>query len=131
MLVRAQMTANPITLRPDTDYRTALSLMQRHAIHHLPVIGEDDALAGIVAERDLLLAALQYAGAVVEVEQVMHRDVITVRVDTPVTHAARLMVEHAIGGLPVVDDGGRVVGVITETDIFRAFVKMLEGDARP
>lgn len=126
MIVSSHMSAHPITLRLDTDYKTALQVMKTHAIHHLPVLDGNDRLAGIVAERDLLIAAMQYSQATVDVGEVMHRDVVTVRANAPITHAASLMVKHSIGGLPVVDGDGRVVGVITETDVFRAFVTVLE-----
>ena len=124
MLVQDHMTQHPITLRIDTDYKSALQLMQKHAIHHLPVLGADDQLVGIVAERDLMFAALRYLGSSVDVEQVMHRKVVTARPGMTVAAAASLMVANAIGGLPVVDERGNVVGVITETDIFKAFVRM-------
>ncbi len=126
MIVRDSMTPHPVTLRVDSDSNQALRLMQEHGFHHLPVLGPDGCLAGIVAERDLLLAALNFAGGSVELGAVMHRDVVSVRDDMPLTHAASLMARRAIGGLPVVDAGQRVIGVITETDIFRVFVTMLE-----
>lgn len=124
MLVQDYMTPRPITLRPDTDFKSALHLMQQHAIHHLPVLGADAALVGIVAERDLMFAALRFLGSSVDVDQVMHRNVVTATPEMSVADAASLMVSHAIGGLPVVNASGSVVGVITESDIFRAFVRM-------
>jgi acetoin utilization protein AcuB len=123
MLVRDYMTRRPFTLQIDSDYKAAIKLMQDCAIHHLPVVDAAGKLAGIVAERDLLLAALHYLGSGVDVGEVMHCDVVTTTPDQPVTDAALLMAGHAIGGLPVVDRTGRVVGIITETDIFRAFVE--------
>ena len=124
MLVRHHMSTHPVTLQADSDYKSALRLMQDCMIHHLPVVDSDQRLAGIVAERDLLLAAFHYLGSSVEISEVMQRDVVTVAPDTPVTDAARLMIRHTIGGLPVVDGKGHVVGVITETDIFKAFVAL-------
>lgn len=126
MIVRTHMTLHPLTLRPDSDCRAALRVMQDHTIHHLPVVGPDNNVLGIVAERDLLLAALQYAGASVEIGDIMHRQVVCVRDDAPITHAATLMAKNSIGGLPVVDARDRVIGIITETDLFRAFVGVLE-----
>jgi CBS domain-containing protein len=128
MLVHDHMTARPITLRPDTDFKSALQLMQKHAIHHLPVLDTCDRLVGIVAERDLMFAALRFMGSPVDVDKVMHRDVVTVAPDMSVADAASLMLSHSIGGLPVVDVSGNVIGVITESDVFRAFVRM-HGDA--
>lgn len=129
MLVHDHMTPRPITLRIDADYKSALKVMEQHAIHHLPVLDASDRLVGIVAERDLMFAALRYLGSSVDVERVMHRKVVTATPGMTVAVAASLMVTHAIGGLPVVDDDGSVVGVITETDIFKAFVQM--HDAAP
>lgn len=124
MLVHDHMTPRPITLRIDADFKSALKVMEQHAIHHLPVLDADGKLVGIVAERDLMFAALRFLGSAVDVERVMHRKVVTATPDMTVAAAASLMVANAIGGLPVVDDGGNVVGVITETDIFKAFVRM-------
>ncbi len=123
MLVRDRMSERPVTIREDADYEEALRLMQDRALHHLPVLDKEGRLVGIVAERDLLLAAMHYLQTPVEVGQVMHRDVVTTRPDTPIAEAAALMVDHHIGGLPVVDARQGVIGVITETDVFRAFVE--------
>jgi acetoin utilization protein AcuB len=122
MLVRDRMSTPAVTIRPDVDYKKALGLMDGHRLHHLPVVDEGGRLLGILAERDLLVAAVRFMTSRVDVADVMHRPVITVAPSTPIIEAARQMVEHKIGGLPVVD-GGAVVGVITETDIFRAFVE--------
>lgn len=130
MLVRDRMSAHPVTVRSDADYKTALRLMQQHALHHVPVLDDAKKLVGIVAERDLLLAATHHMQSVVEVGEVMHRNVVTTTRNAPIVEAAALMVEHRIGGLPVVDAKQKVVGVITETDIFRAFVEAQRaGDA--
>jgi acetoin utilization protein AcuB len=123
MLVKDRMSAHPVTIRHDADYKVALQLMQRHALHHVPVLDDKKRLVGIVAERDLLLAATHHMQAVVEVGEVMHRDVVTTTRNTPIAEAAALMVDHHIGGLPVLDARRKVVGVITETDIFHAFVE--------
>lgn len=134
MLVRDCMSAHPVTVHDDADYKVALKLMQDHALHHVPVLDERENLVGIVAERDLLLAATHHMQAAVDVGDVMHRGVITTTVDAPVDEAAALMVDHRIGGLPVLDAASRVVGVITETDIFRAFVaseRLSRQGARP
>ncbi|MFO1303458.1 MAG: CBS domain-containing protein [Burkholderiales bacterium] len=122
MLVRDCMSARPVTVREDADYKVALRLMQDHALHHVPVLDQRENLVGIVAERDLLLAATHHMQAAVDVAEVMHRDVVTTTGDAPIGEAAALMVDHRIGGLPVLDAGRRLVGVITEADIFRAFV---------
>jgi len=125
MLVRERMSTPAITIRVDADYKTAVELMRQHAVHHVPVLDGNGALAGILAERDLLLAATRYLQSGVDVGEVMHRDVVTVTPDTRLEHAAALMSMHKIGGMPVVGETGAVVGVITETDMLVAFVEAL------
>jgi len=125
MLVKDRMSTPAVTIRSNADYKTALRLMQEHALHHVPVLDAAGHLAGILAERDLLIAAMRYLQSTVEVSEIMHRDVVTVGPDTPITAAAMLMLNHKIGGLPVTGAGDRVIGIITESDIFRAFVETL------
>lgn len=126
MIVREHMSTPVISVRPDSDYMAALRTMQDQHLHHLPVIDAQGELIGILAERDLLVAAGNYPRSAVEVTEVMHRNVVTVNATTSLAEAASLMVRHSIGGLPVVDEGNHVVGIITEKDVFRAFVSMLE-----
>jgi CBS domain-containing protein len=127
MLVRSQMSSPPITVRADTSFQQALALMQEHGIRRVPVVDEAGHLIGIVAQRDLLIAALRYLQSRVEVSEVMATKVITVSPDAPITRVATLMLENKIGGMPVVEDD-KVVGVITESDIFRCFVQLHAAD---
>jgi acetoin utilization protein AcuB len=126
MFVSERMSTPALTIRTDVDYQTALRLMQERALHHLPVVDARDQLVGVVAERDLLLAATHHMQTVLEVGEIMHRAVITTTPEMPIGEAAQLMVNHKIGGLPVVDADQRVVGMITETDIFHAFVELID-----
>ena len=128
MLVRDRMSARPVTIRSDADYKAALKLMEEHRLHHVPVLDADRRLVGIVAERDLLLAATRHLQSAIEVAEVMHRNVTTANLDMPIAEAATLMVDNRIGGLPVLDENEQVIGVITETDIFRAFVERERSD---
>jgi acetoin utilization protein AcuB len=125
MIVRKHMSAPPITVSHDTDYKTAIGLMQKHRIRRLPVVDASGALAGIVAERDLLVAADHYLNSPVDVGQVMTRQVVTVSDGTPVVDAATVMIERKIGGLPVIDGSGKLLGIITETDLFKALASLL------
>src|SRR5215472_7562063 len=125
MLVRKHMSAPPITITPDTDFKTAMGLMQRHRIRRLPVVAARGELAGIVAERDLLQAADRFLASPVEVERFMTRTVVTVVESTPVVEAAGLMIRRKIGGLPVVDASRVVLGIVTETDLLKALAAML------
>lgn len=136
MFVRDRMSSPVTTVTPDTPFQDALRLMREHKFRRLPVVNAEYKLVGIVSERDLLHAApspatslsvweMNYLLSKLKVEQLMAARVVTVTPDTPLEAAALLMVEHKIGGMPVIDDQRRVVGVITETDIFKSFVELL------
>jgi acetoin utilization protein AcuB len=135
MFVRERMSSPAVTVTPDTSVQDALNLMHEHQFRRLPVVDEKGRLVGIVSERDLLYASpppatwlsdldLNHLIAELKLNKVMTREVITATPDTFVEDAARLMVENKIGGLPVVDENSLVVGVVTETDIFRAFIEL-------
>ncbi len=136
MFVRDRMSAPVITVGPDTPFPDALKLMQKHQYRRLPIVNADGVLVGIVSERDLLHASpspasslsvweMNYLLAKLKIGQLMTKEVISVTPEMPIEIAARMLVEHRIGGMPVLDDKRHVVGVITETDIFKAFVEML------
>jgi len=134
MLVKERMTRNPITIRPDTPVTEAQAMMKREKIHHLPVVDKDEKLVGIVSEKDLLYASPSPAStlsvyemssllAKLKVDKVMSKNVVTVTEDVPLEEAARIMVDRGIGGLPIMR-GTSVVGVITESDLFRVFIEL-------
>jgi acetoin utilization protein AcuB len=119
MLVIERMTTNPVIITGDITVKQALEVIETRHVHHLPVVSDRGALVGIITERDLLRAQGDEA-----VEQVMIRDVITVTEYTPLENAARIMVDHKIGCLPVMRDG-KLVGIITQTDLFSIFLELL------
>jgi acetoin utilization protein AcuB len=134
MLVEERMTRNPVTAKVDTPVTEAQAVMRREKIHHLPVVDRDGKLVGIVTEKDLLYASpspatslsvyeITYLLGKLTVEKVMTKDLITIKEDTPLEDAARIMADNNIGGLPVVRDG-MLVGIITESDLFRIFVEL-------
>ena len=123
--VRERMSAPPITVQADSSYQRALRLMDEHRLHHLPVVNGTGLLVGIVTERDLLLAAAHYGTADIEVAEIMHKGALTASPTMTIAQAAQLMLQKRIGGLPVVDAQQQVIGVITETDLLKAFVEML------
>jgi len=127
MLVRERMSAPVVTVSRETDYQQALQLMQERRLRRLPVVDRERRLVGIVAERDLLLAATRYPRAGVDVGEFMATDIVSATPGMDIGAAARLMLEHRVGGLPVLE-GGALVGIITESDIFRRFVEM-QGNA--
>lgn len=135
MLVKERMTRQPIVATPDLPVAKALNLMRVEHIRRLPVVNKSGRLVGIVSDRDLLLASpspatslsvweITYLLGKITVGDVMTAKVITVTEDTPLEDAARLMVDSKIGGLPVVRDGS-LVGIITETDLFKLFLDLL------
>jgi len=137
-LVRDWMTPDPVTIDPRTTLPEANRLMKECNIRRLPVV-ENGHLVGIVTLGDIREASpssaatlsiyeLNYLISRLTIGEIMTRDPITIPPDTSIEAAARLMLEHKIGGLPVVD-GQKVVGVITESDIFRLLVT--EGELRP
>jgi len=140
MRVRDWMTPSPITAPPDMGVFQARQLMQERRIRHLPVTQEGE-LVGIVTDRDIRLNLpspatslsvweVNYILARLTVGEVMSRGVMTIGADRDIAAAARLMLEHKIGALPVMD-GGRFVGIITETDLLRAFLHKLETPGIP
>ena len=135
MLVGQRMTHPVITVEPETPAQEALIMMRREKVRRFPVVDEHGHLVGIVAERDLLHASpsdatslsvweLNYLVSKIKVEEVMSTDVVTVTEDDLLETAARIMADNKIGGLPVVRDS-RVVGIITETDLFKIFLEVL------
>ena len=135
MLVHERMGKHPLTVKPDAPVDATLKRMKEERIRRFPVVGDEGELVGIVSQTDLLYAApspstslsvyeMHYLYSRIEVSQVMTEEVVTVEHDDPIEEAARLMIDHRIGGLPVMRDGN-LVGIITETDIFKAFMEML------
>ena len=126
MLVRDYMSGPVIAIGRDTEFHAAFDLMRHHNIHHLPVV-EAGRVVGIVAERDLLLAAANFGPALVPVEEIMRAPVTCISPRASLRSAARMLVLKHIGSLPVVDSRKELVGMITETDVF----KVMAGMARP
>ena len=139
MLVQDRMTLDPITIGPDASVHDAFRVMNDNAIRYLPVLDKRGRLMGLVTQTDLMRASpsaattltvfeANYLLAHLKVEEVMSRPAITVPEDAPLEVAAQLMVDKEISCLPVLRaTGGGLVGIITESDIFRAFVEILGG----
>jgi acetoin utilization protein AcuB len=113
------MSRPPITIVGEATVKEALSILAEKKQRHLPVVDADENLVGIVSEKDLLRAKGDDA-----IENVMTQDVITVTEYTALEDAARIMADHKISSLPVMRDG-RLVGIITETDLFKIFLELL------
>ncbi|HEY7677158.1 MAG TPA: CBS domain-containing protein [Candidatus Methylomirabilis sp.] len=130
------MNPRPLTVTPGTMLAEAKAIMQRYWVRHLPV-AEGEVLVGMLSDRDIRMASLPPGPGHTDAERearlgrvavrdAMTQDPRTVGPDAPLLDVARFMLEHRFGGVPVLD-GGRLVGIITETDILRAFIKMVEG----
>ena len=135
MLVYERMSRHPMTVTPHTPVEQALKRMRDEKVRRFPVIDDDGKLVGIVSDKDLLYAApspatslsiyeLHYLYSRITVGQVMTREVVTVDESDPIEEAARIMVDSKIGGVPVMREG-KLVGIITETDIFKTLMEMM------
>ena len=131
---KERMSKPVIFVQPDMPILEALKLMQREKIRRAPVIREGK-MVGIISDKDILNASpsdattlsmweLNYLVSRIKVKDIMTHDVRTVDEDTPIEEAARIMADNKIGGLPVMRDG-RVVGLITETDLFRILLELM------
>jgi acetoin utilization protein AcuB len=143
MLVKDRMTLDPITIAPDASVHDAFRIVQERGIHYLPVVNKRGKLVGIVTRTDLMRASpsaattltvheANYLLAHLQVKDAMTSPARTVWEDAPIEEAALLMVEQEISCLPVMRPEGRrgegkLVGIITESDIFRSFVEILGG----
>lgn len=134
MLVGERMSHPVITIAPDLPITEAVNLMRKEHIRRTPVV-KGGKLVGIVSDKDLLNASpspatslsiweMNYLLSKIKVEDVMTTEILSINVDTPVEEAARIMADNKIGGLPVMKDN-RVVGMITETDLFKIFLELM------
>jgi acetoin utilization protein AcuB len=132
MLIKDWMTKDPLTISEDTSMIKAIHIMKEHRFRRLPVVTQGR-LVGIVTDRDLKEAApskattldvheLYYLLAELQVKEIMSQHPLSVSQDDTVEHAAQIMLDHTISGLPVVDANGSVVGILTQSDVFRAFM---------
>ena len=140
MLVEERMTSPAITIGPDVGVPDALAMMRREKVRRFPVIDRHGNLIGIISEKDLLNAApsdatslsiweINYLLSKLTIDKVMTKNVITITRDTPIEEAARIMADNKVGGLPVVD-GHKVVGIVTETNLFRIFLELFGARAK-
>jgi acetoin utilization protein AcuB len=134
MFVGERMSRPVISVPQDESINDVLAMFKKEHIRRAPVMNKGK-LVGIVTETDLLNASpsdattlsvweMNYLISKVKVKDVMSKKVITVDRDTPIEEAARIMADQKIGGLPVMDRG-KVVGMITETDLFKVFLELM------
>ena len=135
MFVINRMTKNPMTVTADTKVDEVAHLMKKHNFRRLPVV-DDGKLVGFLSDSDLMRVAPSPATTLSRYEinsllakmcvrDIMKKDVVSVNVGATIEEAALIMYKNKIGGMPVVSNMGAVVGVITETDIFKTFVDVM------
>ncbi|CCH49576.1 CBS and ACT domain-containing protein [Pseudodesulfovibrio piezophilus] len=135
MLVKNWMTAEVVTITPDRSMMKASKLMKDKIISCVPVVDENGKIVGIVSDRDIKDASpskattldmheLYYLLSEIKIKDIMTKKVTTIREDETVEKAAVLMLEGRFGSLPVVDENNVVVGIITDTDVFKVLVEI-------
>ena len=135
MFVANRMTKNPITVEPATPVNEAAKLMKRRNIRRLPVV-EKGSLVGIISDRDIMRVAPSPATTLskfeimslldkITVSEIMAKDVVSLPDTATIEEAALVMYNEKLSGVPVVSSMGAVVGIITETDVFKTFVDVM------
>ena len=133
MTVSKNMTINPVTTTPDMGVFEAFELMKNEGVQRLPVLDNDGNLVGIISEKNITSAAADRKVSIVEfalllskikVGDVMTKEVITVSIDDPVELAARKMSDNDISILPVVYNDGKLVGIVSRSDLFRLLLEL-------
>jgi acetoin utilization protein AcuB len=134
MLVKNWMSKNVITINEDDSMQEALKLMKQHNIRMMPVL-KTGQLVGVLTDRDLKRASasdattldvheLLYLISKIKVKSIMSKSPISVPPDLTVEETAEVLLNNKISGAPVVDDSGKVVGTITQTDLFRVLIAL-------
>ena len=135
MLISDWMTKDVVTVEPDVSMMKISKILKEKHIRRLPVVDAGKKLLGIVTDRDIKEASpskattldiheLYYLLSEIKVKDIMTVKPFTVTVNNTIEKAAVLMMEKRVGGLPVVDDQGVVVGIITESDIFKVLISI-------
>ena len=135
------MIRDIVTLRLEQTLNDGNETMREHKIRHLPVLDDQGQLAGLLNQKVVLREALritdtygskrlsQHLGRI-PLAEVISRDVLTLSADTPLADAGRQLLTHRQGAMPVLDDGGRLVGILSSVDFVRLAVALLETDQK-
>ena len=136
MYVKDHMTKDPVTVKKDESISKAIELMHKGKFHRLPVVDDENHLIGLLTEgqvtetsgkntTSLSIYELNYLLSRTTVGDMMIEDVKTIKGDVFLEEAANEMLQNNISVLPIVDDDNKVVGIITEKDMFEAFVELM------
>jgi CBS domain-containing protein len=121
------MTRKTVTLSPHHGFAEAVSLMADRHFRHVVVVGTGGQILGVISDRDILRTLARTSNwQTKDVSQIMTRDPVTVKRETPLSVAVAKMVAKRINCLPVLDDEGKVCGILTSTDLLKAYQKLLE-----
>ena len=124
MKIRSLMVPDPITINEGASIEDAIDLMKVNSIRHLPVVGAQHRLVGLVTLADLKQGLIPAIMGEASLADLIIRQPITADPDDDIEIAAQLIYKHKISGMPVAK-GGRLLGIITESDILRAFIDMM------
>ena len=124
MKIQSLMIKNPITIGPNTSVGEAIELMKANSIRHLPVVTRGKRLEGFLTLADLKQGLIPSMLGDVSLDDLIIKNPITVSPDDDIEFAAQLIYNHKIGGMPVVKDG-KLVGIVTATDMLRTFIDMM------
>jgi acetoin utilization protein AcuB len=124
MKIKALMIPDPISITEKTSIKEAIEIMKVNSIRHLPVTGEGNMLVGFVTLADLRMGLIPSMVAGLTLSDLMIKNPIIVDPDGDIEIAAQLIYKHKISGIPVVKKG-KLVGIITESDMLRAFIDMM------
>jgi len=135
-LVREIMSAPAVVIAWRGSVLNASALMQTHGIRRLPVVDDENVVIGVISLGDVREATSVYNTAspyapdsddiLLAVDEVMTAPAIVVATDDTLRHVVQLMLDHKIGGIPVVDDQGCALGMVTESDLFRLLIQLWE-----
>jgi CBS domain-containing protein len=126
--IQEAMTSNPTTVEPTNTVAEAAQIMKSEDIGSLPIV-EGDKLVGVITDRDIAIRIVaEGRGTDTTVGEIASKDVVTVGPDQSIDDAARLMAEHQVRRLPVVEEDGRLVGILAQADIAQIGHDALTGD---
>ncbi len=121
------MTKDVRTMLPDQSFAEVVGMMATRSFHHMLVVDEDERLHGVISDRDVLRALSRTPDwSKRSVAEIMNPDSITTTPEIAISAAVRLMLEKRVNCLPVIGPDGRVAGILTSTDLLKAYEKLQE-----
>ncbi|MDZ4724881.1 MAG: CBS domain-containing protein [Leptospira sp.] len=125
LLFASQVMSSPVfTISEDQNIEEAKILFMEKRFRHIPILDKNQKLVGVLSDRDLL-KTISFSGTIIHttVKEIMAKKILTGSLQTEIRYAAKVMLDEKVGSLPIVDDNGKILGIITRTDLIRAMVK--------